>query len=170
MVKGAVGGRFAWYAAWQRRTWYERRLLVEAFFWLGLMRLLVLLLPFQWLLPLLRLRSCPVETALPAGSAPQPVAFIHCAVQAASGYTPWTSNCLAQALAAQRMLQRRRLHSLLYIGVAQPADQALTAHAWVRCGKAFVTGEAGWRQFTPITCLESGDGGVNQGRPSAKSV
>lgn len=142
-------------SAWQRRSWGERRLLLEAFCWLGLMRLLVLRLPFQWLLSSLRLRSCPVQILPTPCDMPPSVKLIRRAVQSASGYTPWTSNCLAQALAAYQMLHRRRLPSTLYIGVAKPADQPFTAHAWLRCGEVFVTGETGWRQFTPITSLES---------------
>ena len=158
MGKVALVVRFPRCAAWQRHTWRERQLFLAAFCWLGLMRLLVLALPFQWLLSGLRLRPCAMQ---PQASCEMPpaVALIRCAVQSASGYTPWTSNCLAQALAAQRMLHRRRLPSTLYIGVAKPADQPLTAHAWLCCGEAFVTGEAGWRQFTPIACLERGRAG-----------
>lgn len=140
------------YAAWQRRSWSERQLLVEAFCWLDLMRLLVLSVPFQWLLA--GLRPCPVPTALAACNTHPSVLLIRHAVQSASGYTPWRSNCSAQALVAYWLLHRRRLPSLLYIGVAQPADQPFTAHAWLRCGELFIAGEAGWRQFTPITCLE----------------
>lgn len=155
MAKAVLIGYSSWYGAWQRRSWGERCLLVEAICWLGLMRLLVLLLPFQWLLVLLRLQHRPLSTPLPAPVAPQAVEPMQRAIQAASGYTPWTSNCLAQALAAHRMLYRRRLTSTLYIGVAKPVDQSLTAHAWLRCGEVFVTGEAGWRHFTPIARLES---------------
>ncbi|MFN8488221.1 MAG: lasso peptide biosynthesis B2 protein [Caldilineaceae bacterium] len=144
-------------AAWQKRSWRERQLVVEAFCWLGLARLLVLTLPFHWLLLLLRLQRRPVQTRLGAPVAHQPVEQIRRAVQAVSGYTPWTSNCLAQALAANRMLHRRRLPSILYIGVAKQHNQPLTAHAWLCCGERFVTGEAGWQQFTPITCLTSGN-------------
>lgn len=154
MGKVALAVRWPWYAAWRRRSWRERQLFVEAFCWLGLMRLLVLLLPFQWLLGSLHLRPCATQTL--ASCAMHPTVVLICgAVQAATGYTPWTSNCLAQALAANRMLHRQHLPSTLYIGVAKPTDQPLTAHAWLRCGEVFVTGESGWQQFTPITCLES---------------
>lgn len=56
------------------------------------------------------------------------VVLIGRAVQAASVYTPWRSNCLAQALAAHYMLRRRRLPCTLYIGVAKRPGQSLTAH------------------------------------------
>lgn len=154
MAKVVAVVHFPWYAAWQRHTWRERQLFLEAFCWLGLMRLLVLSLPFRWLLSALRLRPCPLPTA-PAPCDTHPaVLLIRHAVQSASAYTPWTSNCLAQALAAHRMLHWRGLASQLYIGVAKPAAQPFTAHAWLRCGETFVTGETGWQQFTPLACFE----------------
>lgn len=143
------------HTAWQRRTWDERQLLVEAFYWLGLARLLVLALPFHWLLAIWRLYHQPLTAPWPTSQEHQAVEPLRGAIQAASRYTPWRSNCLAQALAANRMLQRRRLPSTLYIGVAKPVDQPLAAHAWLRCGEQFVTGEAGWQEFTPATCLGS---------------
>lgn len=156
MGKVALVVRFPGYAAWQRHPWRERQLFLEAFCWLGLMRLLVLSLPFRWLLSGLRLHPCPVQMAsvsMPCDPHPAVLLMRH-AVQSASVYTPWTSNCLAQALAAHRMLHRQRLPSTLYIGVAKPTDQPFTAHAWLRCGEAFVTGETGWQHFTPLACFE----------------
>lgn len=138
-------------AAWQRRTWGERQQVVEAFCWLGLARLLVLTLPFHWLLIVWRLQhqplTAPLPTAWPTPPVYQAVEQIRGAIQTASRYTPWTSNCLAQALAANRMLQRRRLSSTLYLGVAKPAAHPLAAHAWLCCGEQFVTGEPGWQRY-----------------------
>ena len=145
--------------AWQRRTWAARLLLIEAVCWLGWARLLVLTLPFRWIVVLWGLHhqplTAPLPTAWPTFSARQAVAQIRGAIQAVNRYTPWSSNCLAQALAANRMLHRRRLPSTLYLGVAKPADRPFAAHAWLRCGAQFVTGEAGRQQFTPVTCLGS---------------
>ena len=143
--------------AWQRRTWTARLLLIEAVCWLGWARLLVLTLPFRWIVRLWGLHPQPLpgNDAAPAPPATRTVHAVQDALAAVSRYTPWRSNCLAQALAANRMLHRRRLPSTLYLGVAKPADRPFAAHAWLRCGAQFVTGEAGRQQFTPVTCLGS---------------
>jgi len=66
-------------------------------------------------------------------------------------YAPWVANCFPQALAAQRLLKRRNIASTVYFGAVLRAPEealaagaseigAFAAHAWVRCGEAFVTG------------------------------
>ncbi len=65
------------------------------------------------------------------------------AVQAAAGRVPWDSRCLAQALAAGRMLRRRGLPSVLYLGVRRESASGFSAHAWLRCGPHAVTGGDG---------------------------
>ena len=67
MHKATALTRRPWYAAWQRRSWGERQLFLEAWGWLGLMRLLVVLLPFQWVLFGLRLRPCPTPAPTAMG-------------------------------------------------------------------------------------------------------
>jgi hypothetical protein len=48
------------------------------------------------------------------------------------------------------MLQRRRIPSTLYFGVAKDPDGNLKAHAWLRSGTQMVTGAAGRKQFTVV--------------------
>jgi len=68
---------------------------------------------------------------------------------------PWDSVCLDQALSAQRMLARRKISGVLYLGVAKKETEVkgLKAHAWVRTGKYFVTGQAGHEEFTVVSCF-----------------
>ena len=60
------------------------------------------------------------------------------AVAAAARHLPWRPVCLPQALAARWLLQRRKVRSTLYLGIA--SAQARAAHAWVRVGPLVVTG------------------------------
>lgn len=63
------------------------------------------------------------------------------AVAGLSDHTPWTSNCLPQALAAKYMLRRRGIAATLSVGAKFSDDRsALEAHAWLRCGDLTVTG------------------------------
>ena len=77
------------------------------------------------------------------------------AIQAASSYTPWSNTCLVQVLAAQRMLRERGIPGTFYIGAA-PGDGVsgavgLEAHAWLKCGELFITGEAGHARYTVVS-------------------
>jgi len=76
------------------------------------------------------------------------------AVRAAAGRTPWPSSCLVQVLAAQRMLQARSIGGAVYIGAAKQGERSeFGAHAWLKCGTVFVTGEAGHEAYTVISCF-----------------
>jgi len=113
---------------------------LEAFGRLGLARLAVLVLPFRWIVP--SLGALKKETPANGLSDAQfvTVQLVTRAIARASRYTPWDSNCLAQALAAKRMLQRRGLASTLYLGAMLTDKRGLEAHAWVRCGAIYVSG------------------------------
>lgn len=77
------------------------------------------------------------------------------AVRAASRFTPWQSTCLVQVLAAQQMLQERLLPGAFYIGAVPGAREAgaegLDAHAWLKCGGRFITGEQGHERYAVVS-------------------
>jgi adenylylsulfate kinase len=77
------------------------------------------------------------------------------AVQTASRYTPWKSNCLPSAIAAKYLLGRRGIASTLYLGAAFKARTELEAHAWLRCGPLHVTGGAGHLRFGTVAVFGS---------------
>lgn len=135
--------------------WSDRLLLIEAIWWLGVSRLLLLVVPFRWIAPHLGKQVAEGEQKEEPSSIPRS-RHIGWAVRAVAAYTPWQSACLVQALAAKRMLQRRRIPSTLYLGVAKDKDASMQAHAWVRCNGAILTGEAGHQRFTVIASF--GDG------------
>ncbi len=56
--------------------------------------------------------------------------------------TKWESKCLVRALTAQRLLAEKKIDSTLYLGCKEE-NGMMIAHAWVRCGKAYVTGGNG---------------------------
>lgn len=53
---------------------------------------------------------------------------------------PWRSDCVPQALAAQRWLSAHSIHSAIRIGVERPDDGDFGAHAWLVVGERIVTG------------------------------
>lgn len=62
------------------------------------------------------------------------------AVSVVARRVPWDGRCLAQALAAKRMLRRRGLEGTVYFGASKSESAGFDAHAWLRLGSFIVTG------------------------------
>jgi len=56
--------------------------------------------------------------------------------------TRWESKCLVRALTAQKLLRKKGISSTLYLGCGLE-NGVMVAHAWLRCGKMYVTGGNG---------------------------
>jgi hypothetical protein len=134
-------------------------LLAEAGVLLGLARLAVLTLPFRWVM-----RACGVhmaESAREIDPAEQKqVERVVWAVDTARLFTPWDSNCLAQAIAGARMLRRRGIAATTYLGVTAAGPQELGAHAWLRAGPNVILGD---RQLDDYTAVSSFATAVEKG-------
>jgi hypothetical protein len=62
------------------------------------------------------------------------------AIVACASRVPWRAMCFQQGLAAQFMLRRRGVPSVLCYGAAPDELQGLSAHVWVRDGDVDVIG------------------------------
>jgi hypothetical protein len=132
----------------------ERRLFLEAWGWLAIARMMILILPFRQIAPWLGRTMAESSHDFCRQHA---LAWkISWAVQTASRYTPWKSKCLAQAIAGKMMLRRRNLSSTLYLGLAKDEQGELTAHAWLRCGELILTGGQHHEDFTAIAFFTEG--------------
>ena len=80
----------------------------------------------------------------------QLLASISAAIEMASRYTWWESKCLVQALAVINMLKRRKIPCTLYLGTARDCTGELVAHAWVRSGPFYMTGQVGMECYTVV--------------------
>ncbi|WP_044957115.1 lasso peptide biosynthesis B2 protein [Butyrivibrio sp. LC3010] len=65
------------------------------------------------------------------------------AVNQVCNKTRWESKCLVRALTAQRLLTEKGIDSTLYLGCKENEKGKMVAHAWIRCGNAYVTGGNG---------------------------
>jgi hypothetical protein len=129
-------------------SWLERVLFIEAFFRLGLARFAVLVIPYK---KLSRRFGVPMLETLPNEPADRELLQkISWAVQSASKYTPWDSNCLAQAIAAMRMLKSRGMTSTIYFGMAKEGEDDMEVHAWLRSGDTYVVGAGNSKDFTVV--------------------
>jgi hypothetical protein len=123
---------------------HERRLLLQAWLLLGVLRVALWLLPFRTIQVLLAKLTTRPRTAITSER-------IGWAVAVASVYVPWAT-CLPQALAAQTLLRRHGYQAQVRIGVAHTATRRLEAHAWVECaGRIVIGGSAeAVARYTPL--------------------
>src|SRR5262245_14978261 len=119
-------------------SWQDRQLLVEAIVWLAVARFALAILPFRHLgflaarpirrpRPPLRARSIRVRRT-------------GWAIVKTARRVPWRARCFEQGLAAQLMLRRRGVPSVLYYGATQDDRSGLFTHVWVRDGDVDVIG------------------------------
>lgn len=120
---------------------HHKRLTVQAYVYSGFFRLSLLLVKPA------RLRKywgtegkeSPAEADAESCRYAKRVAY---AVGHVCGKTAWESKCLVRALTAQRLLKRKGIPSTLYLGCGME-DGRMVAHAWLRCGRMYVTGGDG---------------------------
>ena len=133
----------------------ERRLLLEAAFFLGGTKVGLVLLPFQTLRGFLD-RFARVSI-WPHKANKVTIERIMWAVKTAGWYLPRARTCLTQALTARVLLVRRGYPAVIHIGVVSEDGKGFQAHAWVESEGKVVTGGTGLENFTPLTVL-SGEG------------
>lgn len=127
--------------------------------WLGLSRIALLFVPF-------RVLAARFGTLTPSGKADvgrqnglseeqSALALaVGWSVTRAARYVPFRAVCLPQAIAAQAMLNRRRIASVMHFGVAKLPDEGLSAHAWLDAGRIEVTGYPIGPEFVEVARFE----------------
>ena len=133
----------------------DRRLLIEASLYLGVLRLGLKLLPFQTLLTLLNLM--PRTRLAPLPLDPRCAERLAWAIGTAGPYFVGSRPCLPQALAAQLLLVRRGFPARLHLGVIKGDQGEVQAHAWMETdGRVVVGGSlAELARFTPLLALDA---------------
>lgn len=136
----------------------EKKLFAEAYVTLGIMRLAVLTVSFKRLAASLEQSQFYEESVALTEQERVIAQTIGRAVQRAANHTPWKSACLVQALAAQKMLQKRNVPGRFYLGVAKEETVAdsMKAHAWLQCDDIILTGEGGYEDFTVLSVFSWG--------------
>jgi len=133
----------------------DRRLLIEAALFLGVVRLGLKLLPFQTLLSLLN--RMPKGRLAPLPLDPRSAERLAWAIATAGPYLVGSRPCLPQALAAQLLLVRRGFPARLRLGVIKGDRGEVQAHAWMETdGRVVVGGSlAELARFTPLLALDA---------------
>src|SRR5262249_46649951 len=86
------------------------------------------------------LAARPIRQSFPRHARLNKVRRIRWAIITTAERVPWRALCFQQGLAAQIMLRRRGIPSVLYYGAAQDDRSGLHAHVWVRYGEMDVIG------------------------------
>jgi hypothetical protein len=121
-----------------RLAWQDRLLLFEGTLWLAVAGLAIAVLPFR---VIGRLAATPIRRPDPLPAERRREAKrIRWAIAVAAPRVPWKAVCFQKGLAAQFMLRRRGVPSVLYYGAAMDSRGQLTAHVWVRDGDLDVIG------------------------------
>ena len=131
----------------------EKKLFLEAWLMLGIMRAAILTVPFKRLTRSLEQQQYKAEIA-PLNEQEMKIAIeIGRLIASAAGNTPWESACLAQSLTAQRMLKRRGIPGVFYLGVRKDENviENMSAHAWTQCGDTIITGHKGHEEYTVVS-------------------
>jgi len=131
----------------------EKKLFLEAYVTLGIMRSAILTVSFKRLTRTLEHVAKQKELAKLNEEEMKMAMRVGQAIMRASAYTPWESACLAQSLTAQKMLQKRGIPGVFYLGAMKDEEEKskMKAHAWSQCGDAIITGGSGHEDFTVLS-------------------
>lgn len=130
----------------------EKKLFFEAYATLGVMRLAVLTISFKRLTSSLNHDATKIELEKLSDAELKTVKMVERSIRRASSYTPWNSNCLAQSLTAYKMLKKRSVSGVFYLGtMIDKEDGQMKAHAWTQCGDKIITGKPGHEQYTILS-------------------
>ncbi|MDD7987004.1 lasso peptide biosynthesis B2 protein [Lentisphaera marina] len=80
---------------------------------------------------------------------PDEIKFLKRLILRIADLLPWKCVCFPQAIAGQRILNKKKLASTLYLGLKKE-DGDMKAHAWLRYQQYIVTGDNGIEQYTII--------------------
>ena len=131
----------------------EKKLFLEAYVTLGIMRAAILTISFKRLTRSLEHSPNKGEVAALNDNENSKAILVGQAITKASAYTPWESACLAQSLTAQKMLQKRGIPGVFYLGVMKDEDakNKMKAHSWSQCGDTIITGGGDHEAFTVLS-------------------
>lgn len=126
----------------------EKCLTIKALWGLVLVRLALRLLPFRQISPFLgQLMEKTSYTCRDLEKARS--LQVARAIRRVSRYLPMECTCLMQAITGSMILSSEGIPSTLYLGVNR-SRAGLTAHAWLRCGDLYLTGDSEHQDFVTV--------------------
>lgn len=151
-----VRSRESLWIRWSALSWGQRILMARAGVWLPVFSLAVNVLPLRRILSVMDLDQVSLDDGIPAPRVVDPVQAVDVAraLSAVAARLPWTSTCLARALAGARLLHGKGLQASITLGVARGSaggmgGDPVLAHAWLDHAEVTVSG-AQERLFLPV--------------------
>ena len=131
----------------------EKKIFMESYLMLGIMRAAILTISFKRLTSSLKHQKEQTQITPLNHEDMQTALAIGRGIRRSAKRTPWESACLVQSLTAQRMLQKRNIPGVFYLGVGkdETGKEAMKAHAWSQCGEEIITGKNGHEMYTVLS-------------------
>jgi len=127
----------------------ERVILNQAFFWLIYAFILVRIIPLRWFNSVLGEFKKEIEFDLNENQL-QLISNLKKNIRRLKRKFPWKVKCFEEAIAVKKVLEKYQVKSTIYLGVSKDKNSKLIAHAWLKIGKNFITGEKGYEKFTVV--------------------
>lgn len=127
----------------------ERDILNRTFFWLIYSFVLVRMIPLKWFNSILgeyRKKGNEVLTKEQIGI----ITILTKNIRRLKKHLPWKVKCFEESIAAKKVLEKYKIKSTIYLGVAKKGEKNLVAHAWLKSGEFFVTGEKGHKKHVVV--------------------
>lgn len=131
----------------------HRLRVLEAAAWLLVYRVALKILPFKQLASAYERPRIGDGGHTRSQQDTQIAAAVKAAIQSAVNRLPKTCTCLCQALAAGRMLRRRDIASIVFIGAALDEAGEFESHAWIEAGAIIVAGATDVRRYKVMLTL-----------------
>lgn len=116
----------------------EKKLFLEALFLQISVGLVLKVLPFRRVPSLFSNPEQPLVDHDPAF----PI-LIRNALVRSDRYSPWKNRCLVQSLSGRCMLRRRKIASVLSLGMAKDSEGKIIAHAWLTAADSEIVEKKG---------------------------
>ena len=131
----------------------EKKLFLEAYLMLGFMRAAISTISFKRLTRTLQHSQNYIHPATLTAEQLYTAKLVGKMITQAANNTPWNSACLAQALTVQKMLKKRDIPGVFYLGAKKykGTKEKMEAHAWSQCGETIITGKRGHEAFTILS-------------------
>lgn len=127
----------------------ERKILNRTFFWLIYAFILVRFIPLRWFSSSLGEFNKRAEVKTDERQI-QLINLFRKNLKRLKKVLPWQVKCFEEAIAGKKVLINYDIRTTLYLGVTKEGEQNLKAHAWLKSGDQFITGERGYKNYTVV--------------------
>lgn len=127
----------------------ERKILNRTLIWLICAFVLVRFIPLRWFNLFLGEFKNQTEVTLNDKQI-QVINGFRISLRRLKKYLPWKVKCFDEAIAGKKVLNKYEIKTTLFLGVTKEGEQNLKAHAWLKSGSIFVTGEKGYKRYAIV--------------------